>query len=187
MLKQLITIFFLSFTPLSHAEKLDFSLIYNRADWKHWIDKDGDCQNTRAEILIARSMGNVKYNGYKKCSVKSGLWIDFYTGEKIVVASELDIDHVVALKWAQGHGGDKWSLKLKRDFSNDPLNLVVTAKKINRSKGEKGPDEWETPKKSLNCKYVKQFLAVVFYYKLHLVPTEKISLQAQLRRCSVKN
>ncbi|MEX1198246.1 MAG: hypothetical protein WEB57_10340 [Pseudohongiellaceae bacterium] len=29
---------------------------YNRDDWEHWEDFDQDCQNTRHELLISRSL-----------------------------------------------------------------------------------------------------------------------------------
>ena len=39
----------------------DGILEYDRDDWKHWTDEDGDCQDARQEVLIAESLEPVEY------------------------------------------------------------------------------------------------------------------------------
>lgn len=52
------------------------SQLYNREDWPHWIDADDDCQDTRAEILIASSSVAVKFKRNNGCNVSWGKWSD---------------------------------------------------------------------------------------------------------------
>ena len=58
-----------------------------RDDWGGWIDEDGDCQNTRAEILIRDSQAKVNFDG---CRVVDGLWKLPYWGGTATQASQLD-------------------------------------------------------------------------------------------------
>ena len=138
-----------------------YSKLYNRDDWGGWIDEDGDCQNTRAEILIRDSQTDVSLDG---CKVVSGLWNLPYWGGTATQASQMDIDHIIPLKWAHGHGGDRWSGGRKRAFANDPDNLLATYYSANRSKGAKGPDEWMP---AINkCSYAQKWQRLIDKYGL---------------------
>ena len=68
---------------------------YNRKDWKHWSDFDGDCQNTRAEILISQSSTPVRFSDARKCYVTTGKWYDPYSGRTFTNDDDLDIDHIL--------------------------------------------------------------------------------------------
>lgn len=126
----------------AERENRPFSRVYDRKEWPHWIDEDRDCQNTRAEVLIAASQVPVKFRHDKKCIVVSGQWLDPYTGKILTNASDIDIDHIVPLKLAHARGGDSWPKALQRKFANDPANLLPVRDRLNQAKGDKSHSEW---------------------------------------------
>jgi len=149
----------------------NFSKLYDRNDWGGWIDQDGDCQNTRAEILIRDSEAPVGLSG---CRVVTGLWALPYLGGFARSAAKVDIDHIIPLKWAHGHGGNEWSFKKKIEFSNDPENLITVSKRANRSKGAKGPDQW-MPENN-RCEYARKWNSLITKYRFRITNSEKSAL-----------
>lgn len=160
-----------------------YSLTYNRRDWPHWIDADGDCQDTRAEILQATSQKPVQYRNAKRCSVVGGQWFDPYTEKTWSNASDVDLDHVVPLKWAHTHGGSNWPKSKKREFANDPANLIPVEDNVNQGKGDKGPSDWMPPRQTYRCEYLTRFNAIVARYALQPTPAEKRVMNRMRTAC----
>ena len=150
---------------------------YNRKDWPHWIDDDNDCQDTRAEILIRDTLGPIKFKRNKPCNVSWGRWLCPYTGQEIFKASELDIDHIVPLAHAHQTGGANWPREKKRQFANDPLNLVAVAASVNRAKGDQGPDLWRPPRRAFWSEYARRWREVKRKYGLYSSPAEEAALR----------
>lgn len=146
--------------PLSAAS-------YDRSEWlPRWSDTDGDCQDTRHELLVRYSLAPVSYTRDDNCRVASGLWMGPYTGNFYTEASDLDVEHIVPLKWAHERGGAQWSRERKRQFAEDPDNLWLVDNGRNRSKGHRGPDQWMPPYAPVSRIYVQRFMAIVQKYGL---------------------
>ena len=149
---------------------------YDRSAFGGWADTDEDCQNTRHERLEARSLDQVE-RSEDGCRIESGNWNDFYTGNFVTASSELDIDHVVPLRWAWERGASQWDEEKRHLFANDPANLLPVSASVNRSKGANGPLEWLPPDESFACEYVLRFDRVIDRYELAMPTNETEQLE----------
>lgn len=156
---------------------------YNRKDWPHWIDADGDCQNTRQEMLIATSRVPVKFKDARQCTVVSGEWFGVYTGKTFTKASDVDIDHIVPLAHAHRHGADKWTRDQRRTFANDFENLLVVDDSVNQSKGDQAPHEWLPPRKDYWCEYGRRWQRIKEKYRLWFSALEQKTLELLAETC----
>jgi hypothetical protein len=162
-------------SSMPHRAEIKHST-YHRSEWKHWTDKNRDCFDTRAEILRARSLESVKTNK-QGCRVITGKWQDYYYPETHTLASKVDIDHLVPLKYAHDHGAAIWSEEKKEVFANDSENLVITNKRYNRQKGAKGIDQWLPVNKAYACKYMRDWIKVKTKYKLLIKKEERHAVE----------
>jgi hypothetical protein len=159
---------------------------YNRDDWNHWIDENSDCQNTRHEVLIEESQETVTYTSDTYCSVSTGKWFGYYTGQYYYNASELDMDHFIPLKNAHQSGGYNWSSSKKEEFANyrlDPDNLIAVNLSANRSKGAKGPDEWKPTNTDYWCQYAYDWIRIKEFWSLTATQAEWDALVSMIETC----
>ena len=159
---------------------------YNRNDWKHWGDQDGDCQNTRHEVLIDESISPVKFKSIDKCQVASGKWYDPFTGETLTDATKLDVDHMVPLKNAHDSGGWKWDHQKKSEYANYikyPDHLIAVTASANRQKGAKSPDQWVPTNKDHWCNYAINWVEIKAKWNLTLTKSEFESLEKMISNC----
>jgi hypothetical protein len=164
-------------------EDVAFSTLYDRGDWPHWLDKDKDCQNTRHEILLQTSSKPVSFKSAKKCNVLGGEWYDPYSNDTFTISKDLDLDHIVPLKFAHGRGGSKWSRQQKALFANDRDNLILAQASLNRQKGAKGIANWLPPNHPYRCEYIQHFNKVMSKYDLAYIPSEQRIVNRLVKAC----
>jgi hypothetical protein len=161
-----------------------FVMLYDRSDWPHWLDSDKDCQNTRHEMLIQTSTKAITFTSEKQCNVLSGQWYDPYSSETFTQSTDLDLDHIVPLKFAHERGGSSWSREQKALFANDSENLMLAQASLNRQKGAKGLNDWLPPNHQYRCKYIAHFNKVMSKYDLAYIPPEQRIVNRLVKACS---
>ena len=153
---------------------------YSRSSFKHWIDEDGDCLNTRQEVLQKESLETVEI---KNCRVVRGKWYDAYGGQFYTQTSKLDIDHIIPLKEAWESGADKWNAKKRKEFANDYDNLIAVSRSLNRQKGAKDPAEWLPPHTEYICEYIARWIYIKEKYNLKMDTKEQQKIEEIQENC----
>jgi hypothetical protein len=151
-----------------------------------WSDVDHNGCDTRDDILKRDLTSRSYRSGTKDCIVTAGTLADPYTGTRIVYkrgASKVDIDHSVALSDAWQKGAQQWSKDRRKDFANDPLNLLAVDSSTNRRKSDGDTATWLPPNKGYRCSYVARQVAVKKKYGLWVTSAEKDAMRKVLNTC----
>jgi hypothetical protein len=154
---------------------------YERSKFKHWVDADGDCQDTRAEVLVQES--TVATTG--GCTITTGKWFSYYDRRTWTQASDVDIDHLVPLAEAWGSGAKAWTAGTRQRFANDLADrraLVAVTDNVNQAKGAQDPSEW-LPRFN-KCRYVREWVAIKLRWKLKVNDAEKRKLVNLAGNCT---
>ena len=100
---------------------------YRRDDWPHWKDVDGNGCDARQDTLILWSTTPAIVDRSRGCKVLAGTWVSPYDGKVTASPADIQIDHMVPLAEAFRSGGWQWDAGRRRQFANDPIELVAAS------------------------------------------------------------
>jgi hypothetical protein len=152
----------------------EYQVGYDRALFDHWRDVDGDGCDSRDQVLKRDSISLPQVDPVN-CNVVAGDWISPYDGARWSNPSDIDIDHVVALKEAWDSGAWTWSAAQRKAFANDTSDsrtLLAVTDSVNQSKSDKDPSNWLPPLQSYTCTYLGNWIAVKVRWNLSMDSSE---------------
>lgn len=152
----------------------EYQIGYNRALFEHWRDIDGDGCDSRDQVLKRDSISLPQVDPIN-CNVIAGDWISPYDGARWSDPSNIDIDHVVALKEAWDSGAWAWSAAQRKAYANDTSDsrtLLAVTDSVNQSKSDKDPSNWLPPLQSYTCTYLGNWIAIKVRWSLSMDSSE---------------
>jgi Protein of unknown function (DUF1524) len=143
--------------------------------------------NTRDDIL-RRDLADLRVRP-GTCYAQSGVLHDLYTGESIAfvrgpdTSEAVQIDHLVSLSDAWYKGARDWDDQRRREFANDPRNLLAVGAKVNFDKAFRDANAWLPPNVGFRCEFVARQIEVKTAYGLWLSANEKRAMADVLAAC----
>ncbi len=136
-------------------------------------------------IILYRDLENVLLEG--ECKVISGTLNDPYTGTIIEFTKDdsdaVQIDHVIALSNAWQTGAQQLTIELRKQFANDPLELLAVDGAANQAKSDGDAATWLPKNKLFRCEYIARQIAVKKKYTLWVTEAEKQAMVQVLATC----
>jgi Protein of unknown function (DUF1524) len=143
--------------------------------------------NTRDDVL-RRDLADVAVRP-GTCYVQRGTLHDPYGGGVIAfvrgpgTSEAVQIDHLVSLSDAWYKGAREWTDQRRRDFANDPRNLLAVGAKANFDKAFRDAASWLPPSAAFRCEFVARQVEVKASYGLWVSAKEKRAITDVLAGC----
>lgn len=145
--------------------------------------------DTRNDVLRRDISDALIKEGTHGCVVLSGTLHDPYSGQDIAfqrgrdTSGAVQIDHIVPLADAWQKGAQLLTPEQRRDFANDPRNLLAVDGGLNQQKSAGDAATWLPPNKGFRCEYAQRIVEVKAAYDLWTTEAEHAALDRLLRAC----
>jgi hypothetical protein len=146
---------------------------YSRELFEASISQGGGC-TTRDLVLTRDSLSPTQGDPFG-CDVTAGDWFSVYDGVTLSEASDVEVDHVVALKEAWDSGAWAWSPEQRQAFANDlsdSRTLRAVSSAANQAKSANDPVNWMPPQQDYWCTYLGDWVAIKVRWGLSMDQSE---------------
>ena len=154
---------------------------YVRSRFGGWISQANGC-NTRDRVLIRDGLDVMVGSA---CTITAVHWRSVYDGQILTARRRVDIDHIVPLANAWRSGASRWSRARRVQFANDLTDpqLIAVSASSNRSKRDRGPEQWKPPRQQVWCLYARWWIDVKKIWRLTVTSDENGALRSMLSTC----
>jgi len=146
---------------------------YSRDLFEYPISQGGGC--TTRDLVLDRDSSTPVQRDQFGCDVIAGDWLSVYDGTVVTDPSEIEVDHVVALKEAWDSGAWAWTPEQRRAFANDltdPRTLRAVNGSANGDKGASDPANWMPSQQDYWCTYLGDWVAIKVRWGLSMDQSE---------------
>lgn len=161
---------------------------YNRDHhFANWVDDpfDNTCYDTRAKVLMRSSRRPVQFSASNRCRVETGEWIEPYAARTHLRATDIQIDHVVALKNAYVSGASRWNFMsrcLYANYMGNDFHLLAVDGRENMRKSDRTPADWLPTNPGARCEFMRAWLSIKAIWGLVLSPREAAGIRDLVTR-----
>jgi hypothetical protein len=169
---------------------------YLRKDWGSGWNVGQGC-NIRQRLLAQQSTVHVQTSD--GCVVTYGIWDDPYS-DRILEGNpylgdgednDLDIDHIIPLRYVNGHGGYAWSHDKKISYGKSLEAMkngvyVAVSSYENRKKSDQGPASYYPPARDYYCTYSQKWRDIARIYQISLSQADYDKIKQVLQQCGIQ-